>query len=228
MSPRPLGRLTAHCSKIPATIAKFILPPLFLFYLVSFALEVRSVSRNAPQTKKSETVAAKRVNGWFSTDSLRRVLYSHDTPTLPLRLSAIGINVFLLLCTIDFTLRPVYESHSDLIFTRVGAVEPTQVKIFARYPNITDGLRILYRPSPAPANETGIWITGPTIDLNQEQDWTGVTKLRRLTPSSSYECMFSVGSDRLPECPRSISFRCTDILQLLLSFTRTNDLPYFS
>lgn len=94
----------------------------------------------------------------------------------------------------DFLARPLFETHEDLVFTRVGTVYHDAAKIVVRYPPPSDGLRIVWKQvdgtgtiAHSNSDESG-WIDGPALDLKAENDWVGVTRLDSLWASTRYQC----------------------------------------
>jgi hypothetical protein len=102
-----------------------------------------------------------------------------------------SINTLLILLAADFVLTPVFDSATDVTFTRIGAVYPDAVKVAVRYPLFEAGatehhVRVQWRPVTAAADDR--WKDGPILHLSPESDWTNTTKLTKLWPSTEYEC----------------------------------------
>jgi alkaline phosphatase D len=104
-----------------------------------------------------------------------------------------SINTLLILLAADFVFTPVFDSATDVTFTRLGAVYPDAVKVVVRYPLSDPGatehyVRVQWRPVTAAADDR--WKDGPILHLGPESDWTNATKLTKLWPSTEYECAF--------------------------------------
>lgn len=95
---------------------------------------------------------------------------------------------------VDFVVRPTFDNHADLVFTRVGAVTSDSAKIVVRYPGVEDGVRIVWKQVDAtatiPSSDEVGWIDGPIVELNPHQDWVGHAKLMNLWTGTKYECWF--------------------------------------
>lgn len=96
---------------------------------------------------------------------------------------------------LDLLVRPTFDKHEDLVFTRVGAVTSDSAKIVVRYPEVEGGVRIVWKQVdavttvPSSSSDEVGWIDGPILDLSSEQDWVGTTKLVNLWTGTKYECM---------------------------------------
>jgi alkaline phosphatase D len=98
------------------------------------------------------------------------------------------LNTLLLLGVVDFVVQPLFDSASDVTFTRVGAVYPDSAKIVVRYPefNATEHrVRIVWREARSSYDK---WRNGPVLKLNDESDWVNTGLLSGLWPSTDYEC----------------------------------------
>ena len=101
------------------------------------------------------------------------------------------INTILILLAADFVFTPVFDSATDVTFTRVGAVYSDAAKVVVRYPLFEAGatehyVRVQWRPIADTADDR--WNDGPVLHLGPEFDWTNATKLTKLWPSTEYEC----------------------------------------
>jgi alkaline phosphatase D len=102
-----------------------------------------------------------------------------------------SINTLLILLAADFVFTPVFDSATDVTFTRLGAVYTDAVKVVVRYPLSEPGATEHYvrvqwrRPVTAAADDR--WKDGPILHLGPESDWTNATKLTKLWPSTEYE-----------------------------------------
>lgn len=105
-----------------------------------------------------------------------------------------GINIALLLAAAEFLYTPFLDSASDVVFTRVGAVYPDNVKIVARYPpidNMTQPIRIVWREaskSGTRGDKEISWNDGPIFNFDENRDWVDVVRIKGLWPNSHYEC----------------------------------------
>lgn len=125
------------------------------------------------------------------------ILFSLPTSRTPAKLLSMLINLVLVAMVADFLVRPMLDSHTDLTFTRVGAVYHDAVKIAVRYPGEEAGVRVLWKQvgdfpssnSEQQQFESG-WTDGPLLGLDAEQDWVGVAKLSSLWPNTKYQCKF--------------------------------------
>lgn len=99
----------------------------------------------------------------------------------------LALNATLFFAAVDLTLTPFLDIASDVVFTRVGAIQSNSAKIVVRYPqaNVTSAsVQIMWRK--AVADE--VWKGGPFVHLTEENDWTGTTKIEDIWPSTRYEC----------------------------------------
>ena len=127
-----------------------------------------------------------------SQDIFWELLFSLPTTRLTSVLTW-SINTLLILLAADFVFTPVFDSATDVTFTRIGAVYPDAAKVLVRYPLLEPGaterhVRVQWRPVTVTAEDQ--WKDGPILHLNSESDWTNTTKLTKLWPSTEYECAF--------------------------------------
>ena len=102
-----------------------------------------------------------------------------------------SINTLVILLAADFVFTPVFDSATDVTFTRVGGVYSDAVKVIVRYPLFEEGftghhVRVQWRPLTAAQGDR--WKDGPILHLGSESDWTNTTKLTKLWPATEYEC----------------------------------------
>ncbi|KAF8526853.1 PhoD-like phosphatase-domain-containing protein [Hysterangium stoloniferum] len=143
-------------------------------------------------------------HGTFST-----LVLSLPTSSLLLRISVLIINSLLLACTYDLIYQPIRHPASSLVFTRVGAVEPDNVKILVRWPEPEDGIvRVVWRQATPSGTMATAWKEGPLISLHNETDWVGVGKIGGLWPSTDYEYLLAYeNATHLPYPESPIAFR---------------------
>ncbi|KAH8983668.1 PhoD-like phosphatase-domain-containing protein [Lactarius hatsudake] len=193
-----LFRLSSYVFlRIPIRWFKYVVPGLYLAYLTTIPL----ASRSPPPTREKEvrpgsdaveddeppTRAKEPPNR--NQDIFWELLFSLPTT----RLTSVvtwSINTLLILLAADFVFTPVFDSATDVTFTRLGAVYPDAVKVTVRYPLFQDGatehhVRVQWRPLAAAADDR--WRDGPILHLGPESDWTNTTKLTKLWPSTEYE-----------------------------------------
>jgi len=123
--------------------------------------------------------------------TLATLFFTLPTPSLTLRSAALIINSLLLACAFDLVTQPVRDPATDVVFTRIGAVDPDGAKIMVRYPEIEGGaVRVLWRQTSLGASSLeSAWKDGPLIPLSNATDWVGVGRIGGLWPSTGYECM---------------------------------------
>ncbi|KAH9001679.1 PhoD-like phosphatase-domain-containing protein [Lactarius akahatsu] len=171
---------------IPIRWLKYVVPGLYLAYLTTIPL----ASRSPPPTREKEdrpisdaakddeppTRAEELPNR--NQDIFWELLFSLPTT----RLTSVvtwSINTLLILLAADFVFTPLFDSATDVTFTRLGAVYPDAVKVTVRYPLFEDGATEHYVRVQ--------WRTVPILHLGPESDWTNTTKLTKLWPSTEYE-----------------------------------------
>ncbi|KDQ12330.1 hypothetical protein BOTBODRAFT_34617 [Botryobasidium botryosum FD-172 SS1] len=131
-----------------------------------------------------------------STDSfspLNATLFDLPHPAFGIRLLGFAINLVFFLAAVDFVFKPLFIPHNDVIFTRIGAVDPDGVKVLIRYPGVEGSeVKIMWKET---ATATGIehtlglsgWKDGPTVALEADNDWVAVGRISGLWPSTSYK-----------------------------------------
>jgi hypothetical protein len=100
------------------------------------------------------------------------------------------INFTLLAMTADFTARRYMFTHDDLVFARVGATTSDSAKIQVRYPSLEEGsaVKLIWRETPKSEVSLSMWKDGPIMHLTAENDWVATAELKKLWPSTRYEC----------------------------------------
>ena len=91
----------------------------------------------------------------------------------------------------DLVLEPYFDDARDVIFTRVGAIYPDSARIVVRYPHentLNATVSIVWRQITA--YEDSAWVTGPIVNLMQDNDWISTGVVDGLWPSTNYECQF--------------------------------------
>lgn len=86
---------------------------------------------------------------------------------------------------------PYFDSATDVVYTRVGALYPDSAKIVVRYPaaNATENLvRVVWRQASDKALVDVPWREGPVANLTAERDWVQTVRLQGLWPTTEYEC----------------------------------------
>lgn len=104
-----------------------------------------------------------------------------------------AINTLILLAAAEFVLYPRFDSATDVVFTRIGAVYPDAVNIAIRYPDLNASeheVRVNWREYKEGATLDEGWKDGPLLKLTEENDWINTGKLTGLWPSTSYECKY--------------------------------------
>ncbi|KAN0141369.1 PhoD-like phosphatase domain containing protein [Lactarius tabidus] len=203
---------------IPTRWCKYLVPGFYLAYLATIPL----VSRSPPPTEEKEarlnsdatngdeppTRTKESINS--NQDIFWELLFSLPTTRLTSVLTW-SINTLIILLAADFVLTPVFDSATDVTFTRIGAVYPDAVKVAVRYPLFEAGatehhVRVQWRPVAAAADDR--WKDGPILHLSPESDWTNTTKLTKLWPSTEYEYTLADVERRLLPYPNTpIRFR---------------------
>jgi hypothetical protein len=120
------------------------------------------------------------------------IVFSRPTPLKTNRLIVLATNAVLLACVAEFVSLPLVDPAADVIYTRVGAVAPTEAKIALRHPftNASEGaVHVVYRQAAVPLGAVPHrWADGPIATVTAETDWTAVVRLTGLWPNTSYEC----------------------------------------
>ncbi|KAF8964137.1 PhoD-like phosphatase-domain-containing protein [Flammula alnicola] len=179
---------------IPARLGKHLLPSFYFLYLFTTwlcPLPPTHAVHEKHNGKKHNGAAHLEKHVKTPQNYLATLCFSLPTESLFLTWTNLLINTLLLLAAADLALTPFFDTASDVVFTRVGAVYPDSVKIVVRYPqpNVTEeSLLILYREtSTLKSNDSIIWKDGPHIHLKEQSDWVDTARLVNLWPSTSYE-----------------------------------------
>lgn len=104
--------------------------------------------RSCPSWSPLQCVASQIIHTRYANSqeqlksALATVVFSIPSPVRALRRANLVINTLLLLATAEFVFFPYFDSASDVVFTRVGALYPDSAKIVVRYPstNATENL----------------------------------------------------------------------------------------
>ncbi|KAF9459580.1 PhoD-like phosphatase-domain-containing protein [Collybia nuda] len=179
---------------IPTRLARPVLPTLYILYLVSLWFFSPS-SRPHPKTGYSEDDKRNPPPQEASYDDpVLTLLFSFPSRLRWLQLVNILLNALLLGAAADFAFTPFFDTASDVMFTRIGAVYPDSIKIAARYPqpNITntETLRVIFRELKVPS-ELPTWKDGPLMTFHNDNDWVDTVSLGSLWPNTSYEYAFA-------------------------------------
>ncbi|KAH9174254.1 PhoD-like phosphatase-domain-containing protein [Lactarius sanguifluus] len=156
--------LTAlYIGAIPIRWLKYVVPGLYLAYLTTIPL----ASRSPPPTREKEVrpssdaakddeqpTRAKEASFTTESKTFFGSCYSHFPPLVLTSVVTWSINTLLILLAADFVFTPVFDSATDVTFTRLGAVYPDAVKVTVRYPLFEDGatghhVRVQWRPLAA-------------------------------------------------------------------------------
>ncbi|KAJ8469010.1 hypothetical protein ONZ51_g9274 [Trametes cubensis] len=216
----------------PVSKAKYVIPVLYLGYALASYFGAPAFSQVI--AVKEEVVAIEQEkserNGHVVTDvavqetttiipvvepptlksALSAIIFSVPSPIRALRTTNFVINTLLLLAAVEFVFYPYFDSASDVVYTRVGALYPDAVKIVVRYPaaNSTENLvRVVWRQADGKNDSETPWREGPIANLTAERDWVQSVSLRGLWPSTSYEYRFEdLNSTALPYPTTPIQF----------------------
>ena len=172
---------------IPTRFSIFLLPVLYLLYLITACLPHRPVI-----AVKHEKHISGNIHRTPPVSPISTILFSLPTKSRYLHYLNLIINTLLFLAALDFAVTPFVDTASDLVFTRVGALYPDSAKIVVRYPkaNATEHtLLLVYRETLSNSLESSPpWKDGPLLQLNQSFDWVDTARLASLWPGTSYEC----------------------------------------
>ncbi|KAK0240395.1 PhoD-like phosphatase-domain-containing protein [Armillaria nabsnona] len=174
---------------IPSPILAIILPIAFSAWLITVWMLPSPSERKEASDDKGRT-AAVYVE---SDDIVLNIFLSLPSSSRRVRWITNGINIALLLAAAEFLCSPFLDSASDVVFTRVGAVYPDNVKIVARYPpidNMTQPIRIVWREaskSGTRGDKEISWNDGPIFNFDENRDWVDVVRIKGLWPNSHYE-----------------------------------------
>lgn len=164
--------------QIPTTLAKPVLPTLYLLYISTFYLYSDDTDTDNDNDEDEDKEDKKNPN------ALLALCCSLPTSSSALNWSNFAINTLLLVATLDLALTPFFDPAFDTAFTRVGAVYPDSVKIQVRRPH-NDSLLVLYREAVSTE-----WKDGPVVNPHESLDWVDTVRLVNLWPSTRYECKF--------------------------------------
>lgn len=182
---------------IPTTLAKPVLPALYIAYLLSFWLP------QPLETTRSEKTA--EITHTPKHNIFQILVLSLPTTSSRLRLSNILINTVLFLVAADLVVTPFLDTATDATFTRVGAVYPDSVKVVVRYPETSHTrptpFRLVYREITNLNSTT--WKDGPQLTFTRDEDWVDTVKVTGLWPNTTYEYALSTGNRTILEYPRS-------------------------
>ena len=173
-----LFRLAAYVflRVIPTTLAKLVLPGLYLVHLLALYLFPPPVIVIRREKKEHPT---------SQPAPLSVLAFSLPTHSRILNVTNVFINSLLLLAAADLAFSPLVDPAPDVSFSRVGAVYPDAAKIIVRAPFQYDFLHVLYRDTTSPDLP---WIDGPPLNLVPQNDWAHTVRLDNLWPSTPYEC----------------------------------------
>ncbi|CDO74863.1 hypothetical protein BN946_scf185004.g13 [Trametes cinnabarina] len=216
----------------PVSKAKYVIPLLYLGYLLTSYFGAPAFSELVTLKEEVVTVEEEKseTNGQVVTDvtvqeatavipvvepptlksALSIIIFSIPSPVRALRRANFLINTLLLLAVADFVFFPYFDSATDVVYTRVGAVYPDAAKIVVRYPaaNATENLiRLVWRQKGGKNESEVPWREGPVANLTAERDWVQTVSLRGLWPSTQYEYRFEgLNSTLLPYPATPIHF----------------------
>ncbi|KAI0373348.1 hypothetical protein BV20DRAFT_963192 [Pilatotrama ljubarskyi] len=199
----------------PVSKAKYLIPVLYLAYLVTTHFGTPAFSEVIAVKEEVVTIEQEKSdqNGDVVTDvavsettavvpvvepptlksALSTIIFSIPSPVQVLRRANLAINTLLLLAVAEFVLFPYFDSASDVVYTRVGALYPDTAKIVVRYPavNATENLvRVSWRQANGKTDSDASWREGPIANLTAERDWVQTVNLQGLWPNTQYEYRF--------------------------------------
>ncbi|KAF9532442.1 PhoD-like phosphatase-domain-containing protein [Crepidotus variabilis] len=173
---------------IPTTLARPVLPTLYILYISAFFLPA--------QVKPARAVRDDKPNGdakplppppTKSYDPISTLCFSLQTNSRILKWSNFAINTLLFLAALDLAFTPFFDPAHDVAFTRVGAVYPDSVKIQVRRPS-NESLLVLYREAVPVASDTlSEWKSGPQVHPLETSDWVDTVRVSGLWPNTKYE-----------------------------------------
>lgn len=101
-----------------------------------------------------------------------------------------GINWALLAMVFNLILAPIFFTASDVVFSRVGAVESDRVKIQVRLPPTfyNESAQLVWKEYTADAEKAVPWKAGPKLTFTADNDYVDVQTLKGLWPNNHYEC----------------------------------------
>ncbi|KAI8998976.1 PhoD-like phosphatase-domain-containing protein [Trametes punicea] len=216
----------------PVSRAKYVIPVLYLGYLLSSHFGTPAFSEVVTLKEEVVTIEQEKSerNGHVVTDvavqektavipvvepptlrsALSTIIFSVPSPVRALRRLNLLINTLLFLACAEFVFFPYFDSASDVVYTRVGALYPDAAKIVLRYPavNATENLvRVVWRQTNGKNDSQAPWRDGPIVNLTVHRDWVRTVSLQGLWPSTSYEYRFEdLNSTVLPYPSTPVQF----------------------
>ena len=189
-----LFRLAAYVflRVIPTSLAKPVLPGLYLFHLLALYLSPSPPVTYGWEQKQPTEQRAPPAYTWKQKQPTNQrapltvLAFSLPSHSRILNVINVFINSLLLLAAADLAFSPLLDPAHDISFSRVGAVYPDAAKIVVRAPFQYDFLHILYRDTTSPDLP---WIDGPSLNLLPQNDWAHTVRLDNLWPSTPYECL---------------------------------------
>ncbi|KAI0043550.1 hypothetical protein FA95DRAFT_1563180 [Auriscalpium vulgare] len=191
-----------------------LLPLFYALYILPYVLP--SPAKAAPTVENGKTSEPtkkeKKPTSTDNRDVTWELLFSLPS-TRTTKLITFVVNTALLLGAVDFALSPLYDTASDVVFTRVGAVYPDAAKLVVRYPftNSTEderAVQVLWRRASNTTPTAEPWTDGPLVSLSPAHDWTNTTQISTLWPNTEYEYAFADTNRTLLEYPPTpIRFR---------------------
>ncbi|PPQ90134.1 hypothetical protein CVT25_012303 [Psilocybe cyanescens] len=165
------------------SLARPLIPASYVLYVLTTLLCPVTDPNQPPPSNWHEKNAQPQPKQKRASSPLSVVLFSLPSPSRFLTSINLAINTLLLAASADLATTPFFDTASDVVFTRVGAVYPDSVKVLVRYPSPNDTLTLLYRES----NSSLPWKTGPTLNLTENSDWAESVRIAGLWPSTSYQ-----------------------------------------
>ncbi|KAJ7632327.1 PhoD-like phosphatase-domain-containing protein [Roridomyces roridus] len=152
---------------IPSPILALAMPTVFFAYMTTLYL-------STPKTTDEKQ------------DPIRTILFSLPTTSARLRKLNLGINLILLLMTLEFIATPFIDTAESVSFSRIGAVSSDSVKISIRAPQPNVTTHLLYREVKDVEPENA-WRNGPALAFSNATDFVHTVRLAGLWPNTSYE-----------------------------------------
>ncbi|KAK0483372.1 PhoD-like phosphatase-domain-containing protein [Armillaria novae-zelandiae] len=180
---------------IPAALSSIFRVSAYLFLQVVSIWLIAVWMLPSPSERKEASDDKGRTAAVYveSDDIVLNIFLSLPSSSRRVRWITNGINVALLLAAAEFLCTPFLDSASDVVFTRVGAVYPDNVKIVTRYPlidNMTQPIRIVWREASKSGTRSDkeiSWNDGPIFNFDENHDWVDVVRIKGLWPNSHYE-----------------------------------------
>ncbi|KAF9070321.1 PhoD-like phosphatase-domain-containing protein [Rhodocollybia butyracea] len=169
---------------IPSPILQSVIPALLSLYLLSVSLSSKPARGNA--------------------NPAAAVIFSLKTPSRVIKMTNIAINSLLFVCFLDLSISPYFDDAGDVVFSRIGALSDSSAKVLVRYPKLNETIHLVWRES----RPNTAWSKGPTLVLEEENDWVDTVTLSGLWPSTNYEYALAGTNSSLLAYPASpLSFR---------------------